>query len=463
MLRFGLPIALQNLLATTMSMVDTVMIGTQGELSVAAVGLCAQFGSLLFSCYYGFIGGGVLFFSQYWGEKNEKGVCRSFGIMTVFLLAVGLIFGGLGVFAPELVMSVYTDKANIQAIGVSYLRVTALSYPFQVLAMGISSLLRSTERVRIPLAASFASLLTNLVVNWLLIFGNFGLPKLGVVGAGVGTVCAGAVYVLMLLVLARKAKHPFLFRLRDHFAWGKGSIKLFFSKCIPIICNELFIGVGNMGINIVMGRQSESAIAAMAVFRVLEGFVYALFGGFSNSGAIIVGKAIGAGEHLDAYNKAKKLRILCPLFTLSICALMFAFNKPIFDLTGLEAEAQSYGRVMLMVYMLAATIRTCNYIQNDTYRVGGDPIYGTVLEITCMYLLVLPCVCLSGLVLKLPFLAVFCLMYVDEPFRLFMEIRHTNSGRWIRPVTAKGQATINEFRSMIEQQRKEKKLLKKAG
>ena len=137
----AVPVALQNLLTTTGSMVDTIMLAKLGEKAVGAVGLCAQFSSLMFAGYWGFVGGGMLFFSQYWGAKDDDGITRSYGLTLLFMLSVGLLFACLALFAPEFVMRVYTDKPEIQKIGVSYLRIVGLAYPLQVLAMAMSALL----------------------------------------------------------------------------------------------------------------------------------------------------------------------------------------------------------------------------------------------------------------------------------------------------------------------------------
>ena len=153
----AVPVALQNLLTTTASMVDTMMVAPLGELSVGALGLCAQFSSLMFSCYWGFVGGGGLFFAQYWGAKDDDGIERSYGVTLCFMMFVAVTFAGLAVFAPELIMRLYTDKESIREIGVRYLRIVGFAYIFQVLSMCMSVLLRSTERVRIPLYASIAS------------------------------------------------------------------------------------------------------------------------------------------------------------------------------------------------------------------------------------------------------------------------------------------------------------------
>ena len=123
----AVPVALQNLLTTTGSMVDTIMLASIGEKAVGAIGLCAQFSSLMFSGYWGFIGGGMLFFAQYWGAKDDEGITRSYGMTLLFMMTVGLVFAALAICAPEFVMGVYTDKAEIQAIGISYLRIVGFA------------------------------------------------------------------------------------------------------------------------------------------------------------------------------------------------------------------------------------------------------------------------------------------------------------------------------------------------
>lgn len=442
----AIPVALQNLLTTTGSMVDTMMIAPLGETAVGAVGLCAQFSSLMFSGYWGFVGGGMLFFSQYWGAQDENGIDRSYGLTLVCMLASTSIFTCLALFAPELVMQVYTDKASIQAIGVDYLRIVGFAYPLQVISMAMSALLRSTERVRIPLFAAIASVATNMGLNWVFIYGKLGMPALGVRGAALATACAAAVNVLVIVVLSRAQGYPYLFHFTKHFRWSGAFVKAYFVKCFPILCNEILIGVGNMVINIVLGRQSEQAIAAIAVFRTLEGLVIGFFAGFSNAASVLVGKSVGAGELDAAYERAKRLVLLCGGCIFALCLTLVAAHKPLLTVMSLSGESLEIGSGLLMIYCVAAVIRMCNWTQNDTYRSAGDAAYGTILEISFMYALVLPCVCLTGLVWKAPFLLIFACCYIDEPIRFILMQVHMYSGKWVRPVTELGRAALPAFR-----------------
>ncbi len=443
----AVPVALQNLLTTTGSMVDTMMIAPLGETTVGAIGLCAQFTSLMFSGYWGFVGGGMLFFSQYWGAKDDDGIDRSYGITLTFMMAVALLFATLALAFPEWVMRVYTDKAAIQEIGVKYLRVVGFAYPLQIFSMAMSALLRSTERVKIPFYAAIASVLTNMALNWVLIYGKLGFPALGVQGAAAATVCAALVNASVILILARKQGYPYLFHFRKHFKWNVAALRLYLQRCFPIICNEVMIGVANMIINMVLGRQSEQAIAATAVFRTLEGLVIGFFSGFSNAASVLVGTCVGAGELDTAYERAKRLVYLCGSCILMVCLALVAVHQPLLTAMSLSGESFRIGVGLLIIYCVAAVIRMCNWTQNDTYRSAGDATTGTVLEIAFMYALVLPCVCLSGLYFKAPYLLIFACCYIDEPIRFVLMQRHMYSGKWIRPVTPEGQAALPAFRA----------------
>ena len=356
----AIPVALQNLLSTTGSMIDTMMIANLGQTEVGAVGLCAQFSSLMFSGYWGFVGGGMLFFSQYWGAGDDDGINRSYGLTLTCMMTVGLIFGLLGVLFPEAVMRLYTDKTSIQAVGVEYLRIVGFSYPLTVLSMAMASLLRCTDRVRIPLYGSIASVCTNICLNWVLIFGHLGLPA------------------------------------------------------------------------------PEEAIAALAVFRTLEGLVIGFFAGFSNASSVLVGTKVGAGKPDTAFARAWRLVYLCQLFIGLLGLALILLHRPILTLMGMSGESFRLAFGMVTIYICFALIRMGNWTQNDTFRAAGDATTGTVLEILFMWLMVLPLVWLTGMVWHAPTLWVFACCYMDEPIRYFLMQRHLFKGKWIRPVTAEG-------------------------
>ena len=444
-LHIGFPIALQNLLTTSASMVDTIMIGNVGELAVAAVGICSLLSMLLFNAYFGFCNGGMIFFAQYWGAKDERGICRAYGLTLVCMMVIGIIFGSLAVFAPEAIMRMYTDKESIQRVGVPYLRIVGWCYPLQTLAMAIGSLLRSIEKVKIPLFASIASLLTNTFLNWVLIFGKFGFPRMEVRGAAIATVIACIVHIAVLYAYCLADKHSFVTRIREHFKWDLSFIRIYFTKISFVVLNEVLYGVGLLLLNMIMGRQAEAGITAMAVFRVLEGFIFAFFGGFANASSVMVGKRIGAGEHLEGYADAKRFVLLCPMVTLVICSILIFLRSPLLSCFNLGEAAFHYAEGMMFIYIATGTIRTCNYISNTIFRAGGEPVFGTVIETCGLFLISIPAAAVAGFILHWPFLAVFFMLFLDEFIRLGIFLWYINSGRWVKPVTVIGKERMTEF------------------
>jgi putative MATE family efflux protein len=444
-LALGLPVALQHLLTTSAGFVDTIMIGSQGEAAVAAVGICSQYGMLLFSAYFGFCNGGTIFIAQYWGAKNEGGICRSYGIMLSCMMFMGLLFGAAAILAPDFILSIYTDKESIRQAGIPYLRIAGFSYPLQVFSMAVGSLLRSVEKVRAPLFASVLSLLSNTFLNWVLIYGRFGFPRLGVAGAAIATVCAALVNVLVLYLRCFRDRTSFVLRFREQFRWSRRFLGQFFSKNLFIVGNEAFYGVGQMLINIVIGRQIESGIAAIAVFRVIEGIIFTFFNGLANASAVMVGKKIGAGEHLDGYRYAKRFIVMSPALTLFICLLILPVRGPLLSFFGLGDEARRYAMGMLLIYTVTGTLRSCNYMNNNIFRAGGESVFGTVIELCGLFFISVPAVALTGLVLHLPFLVVFTMLYLDEFIRLGIIVWYMNSGKWIKPVTEEGRKTLGAF------------------
>ncbi len=454
MMAIAFPVALQNLLSTTAGMVDTIMIGSMGELAVAAVGICSQISSLFFSCYWGFAGGAMLFFAQYWGARNERGINQTFGVTFLFMAVVGALFSMTAITNPEFMLGIYTDKAHIIQIGVPYIRIVGFAYPLQVFAVLVSFFMRATERVKAPLFCSIVSLVVNFLLNWVLIYGRFGAPRMGVAGAAVGTLASGTVNLLLLVIFLLASKCELRLRLREMFGFQKDFIVAYLSKCLPILANEMLYGVGQMIINIVIGHQDESAIAAMAAFRVCEGFVYAFFGGLSNAASVIIGKEVGSGQLPKAYNYCRKSSLFCPMVTFGVVGIITLFNRPILGLFGLGPAALEYGKYMLLIYLIFGTIRTCNYIMNESYRAGGEAVFGTVLEVGCLFAISVPATWIAGMVLQLPFLAVFAFVYTDEIIRLLVETRYTASGRWVKPVTEQGTRALPEFRNWLQSRRR---------
>ena len=197
-LRLAIPIALQNLLLSSFTLVDTVMIGSLGDVPLAAVGMAGQWSWVMNILFFGVNSGASVFLAQYWGVRDVRGIQRTFGLLLVGALAPALLFTGVGLLAPGFVMRLFTKDPVVIEQGCSYLTAACFSYVALALSQAASTLLRSTEEVRLPVAASLCSVLTNALLNYALIFGRFGAPAMGLRGAAIATAIAAWVNVAVL-------------------------------------------------------------------------------------------------------------------------------------------------------------------------------------------------------------------------------------------------------------------------
>ena len=183
----ALPIALQNVLTSSFQLVDTMMVSNLGDLTLSATGMAGQWGWLATLLGFGLASGMSIFVSQYWGVKDHKGIRRVLGMGLITSLLLSLVFMAVALLFPEQVLSLFNKDPDVIAVGSRYLSIVCLSYPAVALSNVLSNVLRGTERVRLPLYVSIFTTIANVLVNYALIFGKFGMPRLGASGAAIAT------------------------------------------------------------------------------------------------------------------------------------------------------------------------------------------------------------------------------------------------------------------------------------
>ena len=253
-LSLSIPIALQNLMTSSFSLVDTLMVGQLGDGELSAVGMASHWSWLMTMIMFGICSGTSVLSSQYWGAGNIKGIRKTLGISLTFGLLAAIVFASIGFFAPETVIRIFNRDEAVVRQGVAYLGIAVFSYPAIVISNILSATLRSTERVKIPMfVAAFTSVL-NAVVNYGLIFGEFGMPEMGIAGAALATVISSWANPVLLIVLSVIRKNILCCNPVEFFGFGLAEIKLFFSKAAPVIFNESIWGAGTFVFNVIFAN-----------------------------------------------------------------------------------------------------------------------------------------------------------------------------------------------------------------
>lgn len=376
----AIPVTLQSMLQSSFSIVDQIMIGQLGSVSVAGVGLAGKFSSIhsVIVAAVGAVAG--IMISQYLGQKNQQEVRRSF--YTNLLLAVGIagLFTALCVLFPGTIMGLYTKDESTRQEAAAYLLIIAGTYLPLAGATLLSTLLRCMEKPKLPLYASLASAGVNTVLNYVFIFGKCGFTPMGARGAAMATVIAQCVnFLLMLIMLPRK---ELLSNKRNGHASPRMNWKQYFAMLCPILICELFWSLGENVYAIIYGHMGTDATAAMTLINPIQGLMIGALCGLSQAASILIGKKLGSGELEDAYVSSKKLIVYGAVGSLALSLVVIATRRAYVQIYQVEDTVKLLTRQILLAYAVVAPFKVLNMILGGgILRSGGRTKYAMFIDI----------------------------------------------------------------------------------
>lgn len=438
MIAIALPIALQNLITSSLNMVDTLMISNLGEASIAAVGLANQVFFFYTIINFGIHSGSSIFISQYWGKRDVKNIRKILGISLFLTTIAGVIFTLAGFFFPRVLMNVFTHEEEVVRLGAEYLKTVSLSYLITGISFAYSIALRSTGRPKVPMMISAISFITNTFFNYVLIFGKLGFPALGVRGAALGTLMARVVEIIFLFYVVYKEIGPLSATLKELLDWDRSFIKKYVDTISPVVLNEAFWSLGQIMYSIAYARIGKEATAAVQLTMTIQNIFFVLVRGLANACAVMIGNKIGRGESKEEiYDYAIKflsISLLTGVILGGIMALTPDLTLKLFK--NLEPEVYRSAKLLLTFMGLTFFIRsyTATAIVG-VLRGGGDTKYSMILEMGAVWLIGVPLAFIGALVFKLPVYWVFLLATAEELFKFIVSIPRIVSKKWIKSLT----------------------------
>ncbi len=436
-LKLAVPISLQQMLAASFHLVDTAFIVRLGVIPTAALGVSGRWFFLIQLTFFGFASGMSVIVSQFWGIKDFKTIRKSFGLglMNAFMIA----FIGTAVlffFTPQL-LSVFTNDTAVVAAGAQYMKIACWTFIPLSVAYIFSFLLRSTETVILPLLVTIISVITNTILNYLLIFGNFGFPEMGIRGAALATLISGVLQLVLIVSISYIKKNIAAAKIKDLFSFGKSFVKKYYLLALPVLANEVLWALGVNVYNMVLGRLGSDNYAAFTIYGSIEQLLFTFFIGLCSACAVIIGKMVGRGELNEAYTAAKKFLIYGTLFAFLMGIIALLIRHPIISLLGVtDAYTAAMVSKLLMIYAAAVPFYILPYIAIvGIFRAGGDTKIGLIYDIVNVWLIGVPIVAVTGLVLKWSFETVFIAMWTEHIIKTIMCLIYFKSRRWIRRVT----------------------------
>lgn len=433
----AVPVALQSMLQSSFSVIDQIMIGQLGSVSIAGVGMAGKFSSIYSSVISGVGAVAGIMIAQYMGQEDPKEVRRSFYINLLVGAGVAAVFTVFCMLFPAQIMGLYTTDAPTRAAAGEYLAVIAGTFVPMAGATMLSAQLRCMDRARLPLYASIAAALVNTGLNYILIFGKCGFSAMGAKGAAIATVVSQFVnFAIMLCMMPRHTRLPV--KMKDQtklfadFQW-----KQYVTMFLPILACEMLWSLGENVYAMIYGHIGTDSSAAMTLINPVQGLVIGALCGLSQAAGIIIGKKLGSREYDEAYEASKKLVWYGLAGSVILSVLVVLTSGAYVKIYQVESQVKLLTRQILFAYALVAPFKVLNMILGGgVIRSGGKTSYVLIIDLIGTWGFGVPLGLLAAFVWKLSIPYVYFLLSLEECVRFVITIVVFRKRNWMQSLRA---------------------------
>ncbi len=429
-----LPMTLQFFMFALVPLSDTVMLAALDQDAMSAVSLATQAMFVLNLFMFALSAGSSMFAAQYWGKGDKESIEKLFGYVIRLTIPVVFVFFFCALALPEGVMRVYTDVPGIIDEGVPYLRIVSPAYIFMGFTMIYESILKNVGLVKQCTIASTVTVLLNIALNAIFIFGLFGLPVMGASGAALATTISNIAGFGTCLYFSYRYKTVRL-KVSNILNTSLEARKLFSKHSAPFLLNQIFWGFGFTMISVILGHLGGDVVAANSIVTVVKDLVSCFCYALGSGGSIVVGNELGAGrlERAREYG-ARILRLT--IVSGIILGLIAAASSPfIVMLLNLTPEAEHYMFIMLLMCSYYIVGRSINAtVIAGLFAAGGDTRFGFICDTVTMWAFIVPVGALAAFVFKWPVMAVYFILNLDEIIKLPAVFIHYRKYKWVKNI-----------------------------
>ena len=430
------PMALQNLINVGVTAADVIMLGAVGEKALSGASLAGQIQYIMTLFLFGLTSGATVLTAQYWGKGDRDAIEKILGMAVKAAVCVTALFTVSALAVPELLMQVFTNDPVVVSEGVKYLRIVAFTYIMMGVTQAYLYIMRSVERVVVATVVYLLSLICNIIMNAIFIFGLLGLPKMGVAGAALGTLCARILEVVLVAIYARLFNREIRLRFKYVLHTDKILFSDFMRYALPVVVNEVLWGLGTAANTAILGHMGSAAVAANSVAQVARQLATVVSFGLSSAAAIYLGKTIGEKKTEYAKAYAKRFLILSIIMGILGGTVILAVSPLASVALTLSGTAKEYLRIMFFVmsyFVVGQAINTTLVV--GVFRSGGDTRFGLILDMTTMWCCSILFGFLAAFVFKLSVPVVYVILMSDEIIKIPITYKRYRSYKWLNDVT----------------------------
>ena len=408
--KIAAPIAFQGVISSSLGLVDSIMVGSLGERALASVGIAMQVFFVQYLFVFGFISGCGTFVAQFYGAGDRQGVHKTLGFAIPVALGISLIFFVGALFFPEFIIGLYTDETSVVPLAKVYMQTGSWTLIFLGFSIPIEAALRGTQQTTLPLYVSAFVFSLNTFLNYVLIYGNFGMPMLGVKGAAIATVIARFLEMIIMLLIIRKGNY-LSGRISEYFDWSKEFLLRVVNNAKSTTANELLWSLGQTVFVAAYARLGVTAYAAFQAANNINGIF--IFAGYSigDAALILVGEYLGRRENAQAEVVAKKMIQIGTLMGVVCGAALYFVGREMLAFFDLSEMGDVYSEKLLIVMGIIMVIKVYDTILViGILRAGGDTKFAMLAEVGAVWIVGVPLAFIGALWIGLPIHLVYALL-----------------------------------------------------
>jgi len=431
--KIALPVTLQSLIMSLLTLMDQLMVGQLGDVAIASVGMATKIYGVISVVLAGLAAGVSIYAAQFWGKQDRKSISQLLGIGLIAGFALSFLFTLLVFFEPQLCLGLFTTDERILEEGYIFLQIISLSYIPTMFTMMYSAILRSTTHVKLPMFVSLFTVMLNIVLNYMLIFGNWGVPELGLKGAAIATLTARIVECALIIGAVYKFRLPGSVDFGSLFGVSKPLLQKFIRTTYPIILTEFIWVMGETAYAMIYSRMGTSEMTAMTITFPLQGICIGLLSGLASAGGVMVGNKLGAGEEETALQYAKRFIALGISVSLAVGLVIAAASPWYVSFFNISGEVHRLGIYLVWVFAAFLWVKVGNMIMaGGILNSGGDSKFVFAMESAATWLIGVPSGLLLSFVFKQPVYLVYLVLSLEEVVRFGIGMWRIHSRKWIK-------------------------------
>jgi putative MATE family efflux protein len=433
----AIPISLQSLISIGVNLLDTIMVGSLGENALSATALANQFINIYHIGCMGIAMGASVLTARFWGMNDKESLKKTITIMLRACVLLASIFMIITALSSSFLMRIYTNDTEVIRQGTLYYKWMVPSYFFLGLSLTCTIVLRSVGQVRIPLFSSMGAFVIKILLNYLFIFGNFGLPKMGVEGAAIGTMLARGFEFLLICGYFFLFDKRIVYRFQDLTMRCRSLFRVYITVSLPVFVSDLLLAFGNSAVAMVMGRIGKDFVSANSITMVTQQLTTVLIQGICHAGCIITGHTLGEGKKEKAQEQAYTFMMLGIIIGSIAGGIIVLISNSVISCYNITNETKELARQLMNAIALIVVFQSMNSIlTKGVLRGGGDTKFLMVADILFLWILSVPLGYMAGLQWKLPAFWIYFFLKIDQVVKAIWCVFRLRSKKWIKIIAS---------------------------